>query len=326
METRFKERVQKGCEAIIHNCALLQPHESVLIVSDTKTEKLGELLKEAAEKVSENVDHHVIAPFKMHGEAPPEVVAEKMLQANVILGITSFSMAHSEARLKATENGAKYLSLPAYNMELLAESSLQADFQGLTARSKKLADLFTEADVVQLKTKAGTDITLSVTGRVGNPAPGCCYEEGIIASPPDAETNIAIVEDSTSGTLVVDGSIPCDELGLLKSNLTLTFEKGRVVRIEGEQADTLNELFDHLGDSKTRIAAELGIGLNPEAELCGLMLPDEGALGTVHIGIGANSTIGGTNSVPFHLDHIIRDATILLDGKLVIDDGKILVD
>ncbi len=322
----FMEKVYRGCEAIIHNSALLQPHESVLIVSDTKTYELGKLLKEIALKTSSQVDHHVLPPFKMHGEAPPKEIAEKMLNSNVVLGITSFSMAHSKARLKATESGAKYISLPDYNLDLMTDRSLQADFQGLIAISKKLADLLTEAELVELKTAAGTEIKMRVKGRKGNPSPGCCFVKGIIASPPDAETNIAIVENSTTGVLVVDGSIPCDELGLLKSNLSLTFKEGRVVHIEGEQADTLNELFDHLRNPKTRIGGEFGIGLNPEAELCGLMLPDEGALGTVHIGIGANATIGGVNSVPFHLDHIIREATILLDGKMIMENGDFLND
>jgi len=61
--------------------------------------------------------------------------------------------------------------------------------------------------------------------------------------------------------------------------------------------------------------AELGIGLNPLAELSGAMLEDEGCLGTAHLGMGSNATIGGENEVPFHLDHVIRDACIEIDGK-----------
>ena len=195
---------------------------------------MGKLLREVALQTVSKVEHDVLSPFKMHGQSPPDNVAKKMLNSNVILGITSFSMAHSHARLSATENGAKYVSLPAYNLELLADASLQADFKGLIDISKKLADLLTIADNVKLQTKNGTNIDLSIKGRIGNAAPGCCFEKGIIASPPDAETNIAIEESSSTGLLVVDGSIPCDELGLLNSNLYLYFEKGRVVHIEGE--------------------------------------------------------------------------------------------
>ena len=51
---------------------------------------------------------------------------------------------------------------------------------------------------------------------MGNPAPGCCYKRGVIASPPDSETNIAIVENSTNGKLIVDGSIPIEGFWVIK--------------------------------------------------------------------------------------------------------------
>ena len=69
---------------------------------------------------------------------------------------------------------------------------------------------------------------------------------------------------------------------------------------------------------------ELGIGFNDEAALCGNMLIDEGALGCIHLGIGANWTIGGNNKIDFHLDFVMRDATVLFDNKIVIERGKLL--
>ena len=73
------------------------------------------------------------------------------------------------------------------------------------------------------------------------------------------------------------------------------------------------------------MVAEFGIGLNPKAELKGSMLEDEGCLGTVHLGIGSNKTIGGMNDVPFHLDHIIRQATIQVDDETLIERGEFKV-
>ena len=80
-----------------------------------------------------------------------------------------------------------------------------------------------------------------------------------------------------------------------------------------------------LHSKKSRIIGEFGIGLNPNAELCGMMLPDEGCLGTVHFGIGSNSTIGGKNEVSFHLDHVIKDPSIIIDGSKIMDEGKLII-
>ena len=103
--------------------------------------------------------------------------------------------------------------------------------------------------------------------------------------------------------------------------MTLIVENGLVVKVIGEQSNLLNEIFDRLGDPATRVVAEFGIGLNPRAKLCGKMLPDEGSLGTAHVGIGSNITIGGRNNVPFHLDHILKKANISIDDEIIMYNG-----
>ena len=83
--------------------------------------------------------------------------------------------------------------------------------------------------------------------------------------------------------------------------------------------------MDYLEDPSTRVLGEFGIGLNPNARLCGSMLEDEGCLGTAHAGFGSNATIGGKNRVSFHLDMIIRHVSVEVDGKLLLANGEILI-
>jgi leucyl aminopeptidase (aminopeptidase T) len=54
------------------------------------------------------------------------------------------------------------------------------------------------------------------------------------------------------------------------------------------------------------------------------MLTDEGAMGCVHFGLGANHTVGGLNEVDFHLDFVVRDASLWVDGVPMIADGAFL--
>ena len=70
---------------------------------------------------------------------------------------------------------------------------------------------------------------------------------------------------------------------------------------------------------------ELGIGLNPNARLIGVMLEDEGVLGTIHIGIGTSLTLGGLVSAPMHYDLIMWEPTIVVDGKTVQKNKEVLV-
>jgi 2,5-dihydroxypyridine 5,6-dioxygenase len=316
--------IKKSIYSLIYNCAYADKNSKGLIVSDSYTKEIGDLIKKVAEEENIDFTHLVIEPFKIHGEEPSKEIAQEMLKYDIVFGLTKMSMAHSKARLEFSNRGGKYLSLPDYSMDVLVSPALQYDFRSLIDISSKIAALMTNGKQLRILSQKGTDLTCDIQGRYGNPAPGCCFAKGIIASPPDAETNIAPIENKSNGVIYVDGSIPCSEIGLVKSDAILHIKDGRVINIEGKYKDTLNKLFDHVGE-KARVVAEIGIGLNPLAKLCGSMLEDEGCLGTAHVGIGANATIGGKNSVPFHLDHIMKDVTLYIDNEMIIEDGKILL-
>jgi leucyl aminopeptidase (aminopeptidase T) len=45
------------------------------------------------------------------------------------------------------------------------------------------------------------------------------------------------------------------------------------------------------------------------------MLEDEKAEGTVHFAFGTNTGIGGANQASVHIDGLVRDAMVELDGR-----------
>ena len=55
------------------------------------------------------------------------------------------------------------------------------------------------------------------------------------------------------------------------------------------------------------------------------MLEDEKILGTVHIAFGASAAIGGTVSVPIHLDVVVLDANLEVDGRQVLEAGRFVL-
>jgi leucyl aminopeptidase (aminopeptidase T) len=48
-------------------------------------------------------------------------------------------------------------------------------------------------------------------------------------------------------------------------------------------------------------------------------------MGTIHIALGNNISMGGTVDVPVHLDGIVKNPTVELDGKKIMDRGKLLI-
>ena len=67
------------------------------------------------------------------------------------------------------------------------------------------------------------------------------------------------------------------------------------------------------------------MGTNERARLTGNILEDEKMLGTVHIAFGASAGIGGTVSVPVHLDCLIEEATLDVGGTRVLDGGEFVL-
>src|SRR5205807_9651027 len=110
-------------------------------------------------------------------------------------------------------------------------------------------------------------------------------------------------------------------LGLSKEAATLTVDDGKIVAANnGLGPEYLSRLVAH-GDAGTNLA-ELGVGTNDRAQLTGNVLEDEKILGTVHVAFGASAGIGGTVSVPIHLDVVVLEATLDIDGRRVLDAGR----
>ncbi|MBV9732484.1 MAG: aminopeptidase, partial [Verrucomicrobia bacterium] len=102
--------------------------------------------------------------------------------------------------------------------------------------------------------------------------------------------------------------------------------EGGVARIvsTSEAARELGRQLSVHGPKAYNIA-ELGVGTNDRAMVSGNILEDEKVLGTVHIALGNNASMGGTVNVPIHLDGLIRNATLYVDGELVLDKGKLSI-
>ena len=51
------------------------------------------------------------------------------------------------------------------------------------------------------------------------------------------------------------------------------------------------------------------------------MLEDEGVFGTCHIGIGTSITLGGKVKASCHYDVIMKNGTIVADGRVLMENG-----
>jgi len=315
------EELIKSAQVTLSECMGVKEGETVLIVSDEPLRELGFLFFEEAKKMGTEALYMEIIPRENHGVEPPDALAEAMKKAHVVLLVTSKSLSHTVARKNACKAGARIASMPGITPEMMART-LSASYREIAENCMKYADWLKGSKEIHIMSPGGTDLKFSVSGREIHADTGILHSPGDFGNLPAGEVFAAPVEGSAHGILVVDGSMA--GIGLLEEPVKMEVREGYVVNIEGgDSAEKLREILNRYGRDSYNIA-ELGIGLNPRAEITGFVLEDEKVLGTVHIALGDNSTFGGKVSVPSHLDGVILKPTVVVDGKKFMENGKII--
>ena len=312
------DKIQKGVEIILFQLGNLKKNEKVCIIVDQHTSEIGSIFQKLCDDNEIPSKTFLVSNLQMHGIEPPEEVAQTMIDSDLVLGLTSFSMAHTKARKNASFNKTRYLSLPNYSVDVLSHESLTANFEKLSKNALFVSNKFSKGKKISISTEKGTSITFDISGRKGNFAPGFVNDTILLGSPPHIEANIAPIENNSNGILVVDGSIPIPQIGKLDESVILEIKNGSIISIDGtsKQTKILQTMFEKYGP-KSRVLAELGIGFNNLSKICGNMLIDEGTFGTFHCGFGSNSTIGGLNEINFHLDFVFKCDELKIDNQTI---------
>lgn len=311
----------KGARKLLEVCASTQPGEEVLILADYETERQGRVLATAAYDLGAEPILTFMVPRQRDGQEPTRTVAQAMKHADVILTPVSKSITHTAAMKAAVEAGARALMMTQFSDDMLIQGGIQADFAAIAPRCRALAQRFHEGKHLHLTTQAGTDLTMSIEGRPGN-ALTCLVNRGQFSPVPNVEANVSPVEGSVNGRLVVDASVPYAGIGVLTEAIDVSVKDGFIDGISGgRQAKDLRRVLDSFGDPLVYNVAEIGLGLNDQSRLIGLMLEDEGVVGTAHIGIGTSITLGGFVKAACHYDLLLWHPTIEIDNRRVVDAG-----
>lgn len=320
----MSEELHDAARVAVVECAAVKPSDSVLVITDTKLQKIGSALFEIATEHSDEVTMVTIVPRKSHAEEPPEAIAKLMLDYDVIFIPTWRSMSHTDARRAACKKGARVATLPCI-LEETFQRALDADYEEIAKLSVKMAGMISDASEARVTTPAGTDITFSLKGREGLADTGLIRTPGGFTNLPAGEAYAAPLEGTAKGLVVIDGAIA--DTGVLTPDdyIHIEVEDGYATKINGgESAEYLKSIMEPHGKEAYNVA-ELGIGTNHEAKLIGNILEDEKVLGTIHIAFGDNMSMGGNISVGSHLDGILLQPSLFLDSKPVMLDGKIVV-
>ena len=304
---------------VVRRCLAVKPGEEVLVIADRETEVIGEALRDEAAAASADAVLTVMDQRATDGTEPPRVVAAALQTCDVFVAPTTRSLSHTAARKRASDSGARGATMPGVTEDMLARV-MAVDFDAMATRSQAVAGLLHDGAHAHVTCPRGSNLRLDLAGRPGVSDDGDLTGKGAFGNLPCGEGFIAPL--SGSGTIVASSLAP---LGLSDEPATLTVRDGRIVAAEGGLGPEYLKLLEAHGQLGTNLA-ELGVGTNDRARLTGNVLEDEKILGTVHIAFGANAGIGGTVSVPIHLDVVILEAGLEVDGRPVLDGGNYMLD
>ncbi|MDR1979578.1 MAG: aminopeptidase [Synergistaceae bacterium] len=299
----------------------LKTGETLLVVYDETTLRIGETLFEAGVQLGAKAIALRTPLLSKNGEEPFPVAARAMAESDVVVAATGTSLTHTQAKKNACKAGARVATMPRITEDMFFNGPITADYGKVEALTKRVNVFLDEAKEAELRS-GDCVLKMSLEGRSGILSSGVYRNKGESGNLPSGESYIAPVEGSASGSALIDGSFA--GLGILKAPLKLTFEKGKMTKAEGPDAERLEAM---LGENPlARNLAELGIGTNDKARVTGVILEDEKIYGTVHIALGSNDTFGGTVAAGIHVDGIITKPELLLDGRVIVKDGTVLPD
>ena len=309
--------------------------ETVVLFSDTRTNPNYVSAFLAAGKELAGSIFEVKVPFLPQGDGKStdlSPVINILKGADFVIDLSTGSVLYlyGKGLTEVLSGGTRVLQVKA-NEEQLRRCFPTEEVRQRTAKGAEWLEKATEIRVVS---KAGTDLKMRKKGRIGLTQYGISDLPGRWDSWPSGFLYCAPEEESTTGTLVLDLGDLLVMLGrYVAEPVQITVKNGAIKKISGGvDAVLLSERLEQAKDPEAYIISHIGWGTDHRARWSEIAQrgTEEGArdvrstYGNVQIAFGANYRLGGKNQTMAHEDLILRRATFELDGKSIVDDGRIL--
>ena len=261
----------------------------------------------------------------------PVVMA--LRSSSIVVDCTVEGMLHAPELKEILSDGARLMMVSNEHPDVLER--LVPDPK-LEAKVKLGAKMLSNASLMRVHSKAGTDLVIDVTDTRGAGVWGYCDRPGAVAHWPGGLVLCFPKAQRVNGTLVMDaGDINLTFKRYLESPIRLNIVDDYVTDIEGSglDAELLRSYIDAWGDAEAYAVSHVGWGMNPAARWDALAMYDKCDInGTEFRSFSGNFLYStGANEVAKrhtlgHFDLPIRNCTIELDDNVVVRDGKLQGD
>lgn len=215
-------------------------------------------------------------------------------------------------------------------LEKMHWEAVNADYAQVAARGAELKSILQGARVVRVSAPTGTDFSFAVGNRPILVNDGVVTPEDAqsklfltrMASLPGGQVSLAPIETSANGKVVV----PKDTCRFAPlTGVSFEFKNGKMENFKAAQGGQCfaETIAPYTGPKD--VFGGISIGLNPALKVIeegGDYRPADAA-GMVSILVGNNDYLGGNNKEPGGFGFPITNATVTVDGKIVVKDGRL---
>ena len=311
--------LEKSTRAVLRNCFDLKPSESFLIVTDKLLAEVGETIWKTALRISK--DSLLLKFSNGTDNQLPDAVQKSLAQANACLVLTTQAL-DEQTFDKARQNGSRILVLQNATRALI-ERTFETNYKKITNISRKISDLFSIGKSLHLQSPSGTEARLTISRIKGIAETGVVQQAGEFACLPAGEACVILNHKCINGFVTIDRIAGTKKK--LANPITLNIKEGEITQIKGgQEANELRKAIRKFGPAGRRVY-EFGVGTNPGVKLGNSAQEDEKTLGTIHISFGRNKTTKVHAKMVQAIKGILLKPTLSVDGKLIVENGKIVV-
>ncbi len=319
-----ERRMEQVARQVAGQILALKPGETVCILRDTEEESrpFAAIISAAVRRAGAEPVSMIIEPRTVGGQELPETVAGAFLRSSAIINLGKWAIVHSRAVSAALGAGARTCNLRGFGDGMLESPGVTTDYEAVRMNALAVDALLERASEIRFTTADGCDVTMKLCGRKGRAQTGFANKPGQFSGLPDGESTVAPLEGTTQGCIVNPYII--DKIGRCDEPFRMEIKDGWIVKVEGgKQARQLLELFDKTDGNARRFASQFALGMNPDCRIFPDTKEVSKRLGTLHVALGDNISLGGTVQCGLHIDIVILNPTVWLDGKIVLENEKL---
>ena len=231
--------------------------------------------------------------------------------------------------------GCRLAHMPGIDITAFKKCIMKTDYEEIEQFGKVFAPFLLKGREAVIESEKGTclRVDLGDWSNLTDVDVGRILIPGTWDNLPGGEVCIVPKLKGTEGRAVIDGGIP-GNLFESGENISLEFDQGVASVIsENDISREFKEYLRRLDESASQDEkkniykiAEFGIGLNKCARMTPNILEFEKKLGTIHIALGDNTHLEGNQKAGDHIDMVIMNPTVTVDGIVAIHRGKVKLE